>query len=237
MAVIDLNGSPVVYRLVRSPRTRRITIRVTAEGVAVTAPARVSVAGVERALRADRDWITAALARAVAAAPPPLTDGTVLPFLDEELLLTVADVRGPRREGARLLVPVGTDPVAAVERWYRARARDHLGALVGAWAPVMGVAPTGLAVRGQRSRWGSASARGTIALNWRLMLAPSRIGEYVVVHELAHLLHMDHSPRFWAAVERHWPGHRADRAWLRSNGPSVLAMIRGPVPGSVVSAG
>jgi len=237
VAVIELDGGPVTYRLVRSPRTRRITIRVTAEGVRVTAPTRVSVAGVERALRADRDWITAALARAVAAAPPPLGEGAVLPYLDESLVVALADVRAVRRDGGRLLVPAGADPVVAVERWYRSRARDHLGALVATWAPVMGVSPGGLAVRGQRSRWGSASARGTIALNWRLMLAPARIGEYVVVHELAHLLHMDHSPRFWAAVERHWPDHRADRAWLRSNGPSMLAMIRGPVAGSVVSAG
>lgn len=237
MPAVELGGRTIPYRLVRSPRTRRITIRVTAEGVSVTAPRRVSVAGVERALRADPEWLAGALARAAALAPPPLGEGSELRHLDDVLRVTLGPVRSARRDGGLLVLPAGADAVAAAERWYRAEARRHLGALVDAWAPRMGVTPAGVAVRGQRSRWGSASAGGTIALNWRLMLAPARVGEYVVVHELAHLVHMDHSPRFWGVVEAHWPGHRADRDWLRANGPAVLAQLRGPLAGSVVSAG
>ncbi len=237
MPVLLLDGQRIPYRLVRSPRTRRITIRVTAEGVSVTAPRRISDAGVERALRADPGWLAGALARAAAQAPPPLAAESELPYLDGVLRVAVGGVRAPRREGGVLLLPDGADLEGAAERWYRAQARRHLGALVDDWAARIGVTPTGLSVRGQRSRWGSASARGVIALNWRLMLAPARVGEYVVVHELAHLVHMDHSPRFWALVESHWPGHRDDRAWLRANGPAVLAQLRGPRPGSVVSAG
>ncbi|MFN8122606.1 MAG: SprT family zinc-dependent metalloprotease [Thermoleophilia bacterium] len=235
MLVVD--GRSIPYRLVRSPRARRITIRVTPEGVSVTAPRRVSAAGVERALAADRAWLAGALERAAALVPPPPADGAELPYLDGVLRVAVGGTRPPRREGDVLWLPQDADPAASAERWYRAQARRHLGALVDEWAARMDVAPSGLAVRGQRSRWGSASARGVIALNWRLMLAPSRVGEYVVVHELAHLVHMDHSPRFWALVSAHWPDHRADRAWLRANGAAVLAQLRGPVPGSVVSAG
>jgi predicted metal-dependent hydrolase len=126
-----------------------------------------------------------------------------------------------------LLLPPGAAADAAAERWYRAQARRHLGALVAGWAPVIGVTPARVVIRGQRTRWGSASARGEIALNWRLMMAPWAVGEYVVVHELAHLVHMDHSPAYWDLVAAHWPGHRRERRWLRERGPRLAAGPRG----------
>ncbi len=109
------------------------------------------------------------------------------------------------------------------ERRARAAARPALVALVDAWAPRVGVAPTRVVVRSQRSRWGSASRRGTISLNHRLALAPAPVAEYVVVHELCHLVHMDHSPAFWALVRKHLPGFEGHREWLRRHGAAILA--------------
>ena len=77
-------------------------------------------------------------------------------------------------------------------------------------------------VRDQRTRWGSASARGTISLNWRLSLVPPNVAVYVVVHELCHLVEMNHSPAFWALVEGHLPGYRERRRWLRAHGGAIL---------------
>ncbi|MCB0881781.1 MAG: M48 family metallopeptidase [Thermoleophilia bacterium] len=101
-------------------------------------------------------------------------------------------------------------------------ARPGLVALVDAWAPRVGVTVARVVVRDQRTRWGSASARGTISLNWRLSLVPPNVAVYVVVHELCHLVEMNHSPAFWALVEGHLPGYRERRRWLRAHGGAIL---------------
>ena len=85
------------------------------------------------------------------------------------------------------------------------------------WAPRMGVDFGRVRVKGQRSLWGSCSREGNLNFNWRLTLAPPEILNYVVVHELAHRLEMNHSRRFWAHVEKYVPDHRVHRRWLRQN--------------------
>jgi predicted metal-dependent hydrolase len=106
---------------------------------------------------------------------------------------------------------------AALERWLRAEARRVLLARVAALAPVVGVQPTRVSVRDQRSRWGSASRSGSLSFSWRLVLAPPFVLDAVVVHELAHLRHADHGPRFWALAKTHAPRTDEARRWLRAN--------------------
>ncbi|MDQ3823259.1 MAG: M48 family metallopeptidase, partial [Actinomycetota bacterium] len=87
----------------------------------------------------------------------------------------------------------------------------------------LGVAYERIAIRDQRTRWGSCSRRGTLSFNWRLVLAPTGVLEYVVVHELCHLREPNHSRRFWALLESARPGYRAERQWLRRHGWELLA--------------
>jgi hypothetical protein len=89
------------------------------------------------------------------------------------------------------------------------------------WAPLLGVTFGRVRVKDQRSLWGSCSPNGDLNFNWRLTLAPPEILDYVVVHELAHRLEMNHSPRFWAHVARVCPEHKARRRWLRKNGRAL----------------
>lgn len=213
---IRVDGRDVPYRLVRTPLARGVRIRVGADGVVVSAPPHASERTIARALRTNAGRLARVLSEVASGAPSAPRAGDLLPYLG-----------GAVRVGADIPLRPGDDPAAVVERWYRDRAREHLDARVRHWAPAMGVEPARVVVRGQRSRWGSASTRGTISLNWRLVTAPPRIADYVVVHELAHLVHMDHSPRFWAVVARHWPAHRRDRDWLRVHG---AALLRGPAP-------
>jgi predicted metal-dependent hydrolase len=84
-----------------------------------------------------------------------------------------------------------------------------------------GLAVNGVSIRNQRSRWGSCGPDGRISLNWRLVLMPSWVRDYVLVHELMHLRRMDHSPRYWALVSRACPEYQAAREWLRANGPAL----------------
>ena len=101
------------------------------------------------------------------------------------------------------------------------QARRHFTARLDAFAPLMGVRWQKLALSSARTRWGSASANGSIRLNWRLMHFRPPVVDYVVVHELAHLHEMNHSPRFWAHVQAQLPGYTALRAELHSQTPPV----------------
>ena len=89
------------------------------------------------------------------------------------------------------------------------------------WAARLGLEVTAVSVRDQRTRWGSCGRTGRICLNWRLLLMPGWVRDYVLVHELMHLERLDHSPRFWALVAAAYPAYREARAWLRLNGPGL----------------
>jgi len=101
--------------------------------------------------------------------------------------------------------------------WYRARAREVLEERVEHFARRMGLAVLGVRITEAKERWGSCSVSGTLNFAWRLVTAPIGIIEYVVVHELAHLVEMNHSRRFWEQVGRILPDYAERRAWLRKN--------------------
>ena len=142
---------------------------------------------------------------------------------------TVPVARRPGRATARLSAGVLTvggedaDAAVAIERWYRREAGERIAASVRLWQPEIGVTAARLSIRDPRSRWGSCSSSGTISFSWRLLLAPSEILEYVVVHELCHILQPNHSRAFWSLVERHQPGRREATAWLHEYGHELHA--------------
>jgi predicted metal-dependent hydrolase len=200
-------------------------MRVDDRGLRVSAPARASLRSIEAVLRTHADWVLRQLDRV--AAPHPLVPGARLAMLGGHLELAVALGAPPRAAlspaGVVLEVAAPTEDLVGpvVEQWYREAARTHLSALVARWSPALGVSPARLRIGDQRSRWGSCSTSGVISFNWRLLLAPPPVGEYVVVHELAHLLRADHSPAFWSIVADALPGHAAQRRWLRRHGPEL----------------
>lgn len=115
----------------------------------------------------------------------------------------------------------GGSPPTTERRALRERARRELPPRLLALAAQHGVAVSRVSIRNQRSRWGSCGRDGHICLNWRLMLMPEAVREYVLIHELMHLRRMDHSPAYWALVADACPGYRAARDWLRRHGPSL----------------
>jgi predicted metal-dependent hydrolase len=112
--------------------------------------------------------------------------------------------------------------VDALERWYRKRAREEVAWRLDDATARAGTAWTRLSIRGQRTRWGSCSTSGAMSFNWRLLLAPEAVLDYVVWHEACHLRVMDHSPRFWELVRRHCPDYPAHRRWLRHKGNTLV---------------
>jgi len=125
------------------------------------------------------------------------------------------------RRGNTLRLPAG-DARPALERWYRRAARDEIAPRLDAAVAALDTRYTALTIRNQRTRWGSCSSTGAMSFNWRLLLAPEAVLDYVVWHEACHLLVLDHSPRFWALLASHLPGYDAPKRWLRRHGQTLV---------------
>ena len=214
--------SEIAYSIRRSSRARRVRVTVGAGGdVVVTLPRRASERRAAEAVRELRPWIDRrrdALLRA--AAEVGRAPGT-LPYLGTELRVIAEPGRERvHRRGAVLLVPEG-GAREAIERFYRRRARAEIGPRLDAAVARAGTSYRGLTIRGQRTRWASCSSNGGMSFNWRLLLAPEAVLDYVIEHEVCHLEVMDHSPRFWALLESRVPDWRAHAAWLRRYGSTL----------------
>lgn len=110
----------------------------------------------------------------------------------------------------------------ALEKRYREAARSYFPERVQYYAGILHVTYGNITIRDQKTRWGSCSSRGNLNFNWRLMLAPPRVLDYVVVHELCHRKHMDHSPAFWQEVGNLLPDYKTLRKWLKDNGNTLI---------------
>ena len=111
---------------------------------------------------------------------------------------------------------------SALEKRYLDAAREYFPKRAAYFQTLTGGIYNRITIRDQKTRWGSCSAKGTLSFNWRLMLAPPAVLDYVVVHELCHLTHMDHSPAFWQAVEAVCPDYRTHRKWLKDHGHELV---------------
>jgi predicted metal-dependent hydrolase len=212
------------YTIRRSPRARRIRVKVDPhDGVEVVIPQRATHREAAHAVAELRPWIDRRLHEARQAQERLQTPAGTVPFLGAHLRLRQEPGRTrAHRTGDQLRVPE-REPHQALERWYRAQARAEIAPRVARATQALDVTrPTTLAIRNQRTRWGSCSTTGALSFNWRLVLAPEPVLDYVVWHEACHLVVMDHSRRFWALVERHVPDYREPRRWLRRNGAALV---------------
>lgn len=215
---IHLEGREIPYQLRRSAR-RMLALSVDERGVRVAAPRRAAVREIEGFIAAHAKWLFARLS-VQAAGPEPFVpaDGALLPVLGEPCVLRLGG-SGRRAvwngEGGELLLPAGADPHAALLRALRDRALDDFRLRVAGLCDRIGVAPPPVRLTSARTRWGSCSMKSGIRLHWRLIHLPPAVIDYVAAHEVAHLVEMNHSPRFWAVVEKLHPEWRAARTGLR----------------------
>ncbi len=231
---VTLDGQRVEYRVRRNARARRIWIRLEeAEGLVVVFPRWGSLSTAAELLRRNKEWVLQAIKKheeRMAIAPPPLGKSRTLMYRGRIMGLRVQSVAcpGPAVKFSRgeftVRLPDGETPVGEVlETWYRQRAEVVIGRRVSYFARMVGLKPKKVTVRNQKSRWGSCSSKGALNFNWRLLLAPPGVLDYVVIHELCHLRHPDHSERFWSLVSRHCPFFDKYRGWLQEYGPLLRA--------------
>lgn len=228
----------------RSARARHVRVEVRRDGtVWLIIPQRANRAEALAFLATRRGWIERARRRlgpqpAAPTAPPLAWDGSSrLPLAgrDVPVLHIVSRSTRPRVRFTEARIEVYAPPhsmAATLEHALRAALRERARVRATHWldteAARLDVAYRGPRIADQRSRWGSCAASGLISLNWRLVLAPEDALRYVVVHELCHCVHSDHSARFWALVGRQMPGWAGWRRWLRDNGAGLHALLPAP---------
>ncbi len=233
--VVERDGIVVAFRVIRSARRRRtIELTLEADGVRVAAPLRTPTSEVAEFVRSRIPWIQKHRARRLPGVTPAFETSDAMPYLGRRLPLEVAEGSGKTARvamdllGLRVVVPAGLDAPArkaetqdALRDWYRRRADEVIRDRVAQWEQVAGYGPSRVFIRDQRRRWGSCSPDRTLRFNWRLVMLEPRLIDYVVVHELAHLVRPHHRPSFWAEVERLMPDYRARRAALREAGATL----------------
>lgn len=229
----DVDPVKSAYRIRRSTRARRSRLTITEAGeTVVVLPLRAAEREAADLVARHHRWIVRHVSRIrqrrdVLTARPALDSGREVRFegVPHRIVVTTSLSRAPSTvelvagESIHVLrsarEPRPTPEI--LDAWFRGRAREAINERVAARASEMAITPRQVTIRDQRTRWGSASRRGTLSFSWRLMLCPAAVLDYVVVHELAHLKVAGHGRSFWRLVDSHFADARAARRWLREH--------------------
>ncbi|MCB0220580.1 MAG: M48 family metallopeptidase [Chrysiogenetes bacterium] len=237
---IEFGNTRIYYRLRRGKRQKTVGIAIDpVQGVLVRAPHGLPVVEVDRIVRRKARWIVSRMDRSagvpVAQAAREFVSGESFSYLGRNYRLKV--IRSRRSEtsvklvGGRFLVEVGKgipkrrqaeEIRGALVDWYRAHALDKLRSRVHLLAPKLGLEPPEVLIRDQRRRWASCDSRGCLRFNWRIAMAPLSLVDYVVAHELCHLVYHDHSVRFWRALRQLLPDFETRKERLALEGPRFI---------------
>lgn len=232
---ILIGGKPLHYRVRRHRRARKFTLRVDRDqGVVVVVPWRASLQEVPGLLTRHQQWLQDKVDDYDCWLGPRIRQyatGSELLVLGRPRRLQIEVLPANRMRPRftltddQLRVALSQqdvlDPREALEGWLRRLARIRLNDRVDHWAEVTGLYPMRVRISGARTRWGSCSARGTVSLCYRLIMAPPEAADSVVVHELCHLEHLNHSRRFYALLEHHFPDYHYWDRWLREHGEEI----------------
>lgn len=220
---LDLGGRSITVAVKRSALARRISLRIDpVRGPVMVLPPKAKLADAERFLIAHRIWLAERMARLPGKVA--LTDGAQVPILGVPHPIRHAPEakRGVWVEDGALVVSGRVEHVGRrVADFLKAEAKRLILPQAHDLAARLDRKPGRVSVKDTRSRWGSCSSAGDLAFSWRLVLAPEWVLTYVVAHEVAHLVEMNHSPAFWAVVDRLVGDSHAPRRWLKSHGPGL----------------
>lgn len=220
------------YRVVRSSKRKHACIKVENCQVFVVVPKSTHEERIQQLIKQKTRWIKEKLN--VQASIPPIkpkeyVSGETFTYLGRNYRLKVIN-RKPepvKLNKGRFVVQVLVD-ISEERRtrriqdkltlWYKEHALQRLSEKTVRYAGIVGVQPKSVGIKSFKSRWGSCSISGNVQYNWRIIIAPHRIVDYVVVHELCHMIHHNHSDKFWRLVETVLPEYRQDKEWLKLNG-------------------
>jgi len=223
------------FEIKRSQRRKTLCLQIREGQVQVIVPTRTPERQIKALLDKHTPWIHKKLreqAARPAATPKAYVHGEIYTYLGEDHRLQI--IEGPHWPAERidsdLVVTVPASLADGVREakvrdrlyeWYRQSALEELQARTECYSRRLGAAPTSVKVKSYKRRWGSCSAGGEISYNWRLIIAPGPVVDYVAAHEVAHLVQHNHSPDFWRLVEELMPDYRHQQAWLNKNGATL----------------
>ncbi len=213
------DGTQIPLSWRTSTRNRNIRLTVATGGVRVSTPPRVKWSLVEKFLRSQEQWLKAHLEKQIPEAPNTLLyQGTTYQV---QISQNTNLRRVHFRDTTCFVSPITPTPESAfqtLERWLRSEAAEKLTPLFMECRQIMDTQAGQLRWRDTRSRWGSCSSDGQIMLSWRLIHAPPEVARYVIIHELAHRTHHNHSSHFWRLVAQYDPAYKLHRGWLKRHG-------------------
>jgi predicted metal-dependent hydrolase len=227
-----MEGFGFQVEVLRTGRKKSASIQLDGNLVKVSVPQTLSDKRVRDLITQRTPWIKTKLSE-LSERPTPkpkeYVSGEAFPYLGKNYRLKVVQGAGcsARLKGGHFIatIPQKGEPQSLVKdllsEWYSSHAEMRLRDKTERLANIVGVTPSSIGIKTYKSRWGSCSVKGAITYNWKIILAPHRIVDYVVVHELCHLLEHNHSVRYWKHVERFVPDWRDCRDWLRANGSTV----------------
>jgi len=233
---------PFQYNIRRSQRAKKTRIIVTTEKIEVVAPLRVSTSKIHAFVQSQQDWVVAATDKVEAKnrnisrlSPEIYKDGVAVPFQGEQTrirlkLHALENVKIDFNDQYfNVYLPVGYEGEnnselirLALTDWMKKQTLKRVNSYVALHTDKYKLIPRYIKIKTQKSRWGSCGIHNDININWLLILAPSEVMEYVVVHELCHIKERNHSGRFWQLVAAHLPDYQKQRDWLKQNGMSLM---------------
>lgn len=240
-----IDGQTVSYTLRRSFQARRLRLEISQRtGLIVTVPHSYPHRRLPALLESKGQWILRQLNKfsRMQSLPPPkqLEAGDTVPYLGRELTLVKQESRhgGVFRQGDRLIISAdlfGNGLLEkALEQWYRTEAAVLLAGIADRLSSRIGIGYHRIAIRGQKTRWASCSRGRNLSFNWKLIMAPEPVIEYVVIHELLHLKEMNHSEKFWELVTRYCPAWKQHKKWLKQHEADLTSRLcsasKPPVP-------
>ncbi len=223
---IKIDDEIIEYKLIKSNR-KSVVIEITRDGeVLIRAPKGMKEQDLGRIIKSRQRWIYVRVmaARERKLVINPYVTGRKLLFLGQQIELQV-EYQNKRERVFRLedklhvwIMEEHKEQIPKrIEQWYRQQARTILRKLTDNYANMMNLSINQIFIKNQKTRWGSCSAKRNLNYNYRLVMAPEPVIEYVVIHELCHLIHMNHSKDFWHEVERVQPEYKQYRKWLKDH--------------------
>lgn len=237
---VILSGQTISYNIRRSPKAKYLRLEIRPEtGLTVIIPSSYSPKKIPDLLHGKEKWISEKLAKhkdlQLTMNNNGLKDGDTVFYLGQEFkLVTIQSNKTGVMINAdpnRLVVTVNNDNDAVcsiLEQWYRKIAANFIKKRAEKLATRMKINYSRISIRGQKTRWGSCSVQGNLNFNWKLIMAPEPIIDYVITHELAHLMEMNHSKRFWQIVGHYCPNCQESRKWLTEHTPELMTRMRSP---------
>lgn len=234
---ITINGQTISYIIKRSARAKHVRLEVRPEtGLTVVIPKSYKIGQLPDLLETKERWILDKLAKCGKVQPlcavEEVKSGDVIPYLGRDLeVVKRQDHRNPdsvKLEHNRLIVSLrsATSRLNLVlEQWYRMQAAKLIKERADKLSARLGLTYNRLIIRGQKTRWGSCSHKGNLSFNWKLIMAPEPVIDYIIIHELAHLKEMNHTKRFWELVVEHCPRWREHKKWLNDHETELTANL------------